>query len=96
MVGCWDKTFYYLNSEGEVREKIAEKHIPFNPISVNFHPSGEYFLVSGTNKKISVWSRDLGFLSDIVDTRDWSWSVKFRPKSMEMSVTTNDGLITMY
>jgi|JI6StandDraft_1071083.scaffolds.fasta_scaffold14263_4 intraflagellar transport protein 122 len=96
LVGCWDRTFYYLNSEGEVREKISEKRIPFNPLSINFHSSGEFFLASGANKKISVWSRDLGFLTDVVDVRDWSWCSKFRPKSMEIAVTTNDGVIALH
>lgn len=95
-MGCWDKTFYYLNSEGEVREKISEKHIPFNPLSINFHSSGEFFLVSGANRKISVWSRDLGFLADVVEVRDWSWCAKFKPKSMEIAVTTNDGVIAVH
>lgn len=79
-----------------MREKIAERRLPFNPISVNYHASGEFFLCSGANKKISIWSRDLGFLADIVDLKDWSWCSKFKPKSMEVVVTTNDGTISIY
>jgi hypothetical protein len=48
---------------------------------MNFHHSGEYFVMTGTDKKVSLYSRDLGYLTDIATLDDWSWSTKFRPKS---------------
>ena len=95
MVGCWDQTFYYFDSEGERREKFSERHIPCNPISVNFHSSGEYFVMTGTDKKISLYSRDLGYLTELNTLNDWSWCTKFRHKSQELAITTNSGLISV-
>lgn len=95
LVGCWDQTFYYFNSNGERREKFREKHLPCNPISINFHHSGEFFVMTGTDKKISLYSRDLGHLADVTTLNDWSWCSKFRPKSQEIALTSNSGLITV-
>ena len=37
--------------------------------------------MTGTNKVISLYSRDLGYLTDVATMNDWSWSSKFRPKN---------------
>ena len=93
LVGCWDQTFYCFDAKGDRRKKISEKHIPCDPISVNFHYSGEYFVMTGSDKKISVYSRDLCYLSNLNNMDDVSFSTKFRPKSQELAITTESGLI---
>lgn len=52
--------------------------------------------MTGTDKKISLYSRDLGYLTDVATMNDWSWSSKFRPKSQDIAFTTNSGLITVH
>jgi intraflagellar transport protein 122 len=52
--------------------------------------------MTGTDKKVSLYSRDLGYLTDIATLEDWSWSSKFRPKSQEIAMTTNSGFITIH
>lgn len=49
--------------------------------------------MSGTDKKISLYSRDLGHLVDISTLNDWSWSCKFKPRSQDIAITSNSGLI---
>lgn len=51
--------------------------------------------MSGTDKKISLYSRDLGHLADVTTLTDWSWCSKFKPKSQEIAITSNSGLITI-
>jgi hypothetical protein len=51
--------------------------------------------MTGTDKKVSLYSRDLGFLTEITQLSDWSWSSKFRPKHQEIAITTNSGLISV-
>ena len=51
--------------------------------------------MTGTDKKISLYSRDLGYLTELNTMNDWSWSTKFRPKSQELAITTNSGLISV-
>lgn len=50
--------------------------------------------MTGTDKKVCLYSRDLGFLTELNTMNDWSWCSKFRPKSQELAITTNSGLIS--
>ena len=95
MVGCWDNTFSLYQSDGSPKERVAERRIPCNPTTIDFHHSGEYFVMAGTNKKLSIWTRDLNYLGDVMDLNDWSWKSCFRPKSNTIGITTNDGIITV-
>lgn len=52
--------------------------------------------MTGTDKKVCLYSRDLGYLTDVATMNDWSWCSKFRPKSQEMAMTTNSGFITVH
>jgi Tfp pilus assembly protein PilO len=52
-------------------------------------------MMTGTDKKISLYSRDLGYLADVTTMNDWSWCSKFRSKSNDLAITTNSGLITV-
>jgi hypothetical protein len=52
--------------------------------------------MTGTDKKVSLYSRDLGYLTEINSLNDWSWSTKFRPKHQEIAMTTNSGFITVH
>ena len=51
--------------------------------------------MTGTDKKISLYSRDLGFLTDLHTLSDWSWCSRFRPKSQDIAITTNSGMINV-
>ena len=51
--------------------------------------------MTDTNKKLSIWSRDLNYLGDLMELTDWSWKTSFRPKSNSIAITTNDGLISV-
>ena len=51
--------------------------------------------MTGTDKKVSLYSRDLGYLTELTSLNDWSWCTKFRHKSQELAITTNSGWISL-
>jgi intraflagellar transport protein 122 len=51
--------------------------------------------MSGTDKKVCLYSRDLGLLAELTTLTDWSWCTRFRPKSQDIAITTNSGLISV-
>jgi hypothetical protein len=51
--------------------------------------------MTGTDKKVSLYSRDLGFLTELTTLNDWSWCTKFKGKTQELAITTNSGLISV-
>ncbi len=48
IVGCWDQTVFYYNSNGQ--QLGSDKKLDFDPLSINFYISSEFYVVSGTNK----------------------------------------------
>ena len=65
--------------------------LTFDPLSINFYSNGEFYAISGNNNKVTLWTRDGGFLIDACEAEDWIWSCKFKPGSMSLACTTNDG-----
>eukprot|EP00754_Rhynchopus_humris_P012587 Rhum_TRINITY_DN14297_c3_g2::Rhum_TRINITY_DN14297_c3_g2_i1::g.78668::m.78668/K19656/IFT122; intraflagellar transport protein 122 len=104
-VGCWDQTlsFYHLSSKQIGRDR----HLGFDPCCVSYFSNGEYILIGGSDRKVSLWTKEGVRLSTVAEVDDWVWSVKQRPSagskaSVKASNTdhiamgTNDGLIAMY
>lgn len=75
---------------------IQKRRLSFDPLSINFHTNGEMYVLSGTNRKASLYTKEGGFLIDICDKKDWIWCAKIKPREMYAACTTNDGDISLF
>lgn len=50
-----------------------------------------YLAIAGNNKKVSLYTREGGFLMDACVANDWVWNTKLKPKSTLIACGTNDG-----
>jgi|Transcript_6974 intraflagellar transport protein 122 len=93
-VGCWDQTlsFYHLSGKPIGRDRTLD----FDPCSIGYFSNGEYICIGGSDRKVSLWTKEGVRLNTIAEMEDWVWSVKQRPKQNFVAVGTNDGQITMY
>ncbi|EGR29567.1 intraflagellar transport protein, putative [Ichthyophthirius multifiliis] len=101
LVGVWEGCLSFYNIQGQ--QLGNDKKLGFDPLDINFSSQGEFYLVSGTNKKSTLYTRDGGFLIDVVQKNDWVWSGKFKPivkqlggvnnDQLYVSFSTNDGVI---
>ena len=93
-VGCWDQTlsFYHLSSKQIGRDR----NLGFDPCCVSYFSTGEYLLIGGSDKKVSLWTKEGVRLSTITEADDWVWCVAQRPKLNFVAMGTNDGLIATY
>eukprot|EP01065_Artemidia_motanka_P014262 TRINITY_DN1821_c0_g1_i1.p1 TRINITY_DN1821_c0_g1~~TRINITY_DN1821_c0_g1_i1.p1 ORF type:complete len:1247 (+),score=460.03 TRINITY_DN1821_c0_g1_i1:89-3829(+) len=93
-VGCWDDTlsFYHLSSKQIGRDK----DLGFSPCCVSYFSNDEYIIIGGSDKKVSLWTKEGVRLSTIHDVDDWVWTVRQRPKQNFVAIGTNDGQIAMY
>ncbi len=82
------------NVQFKFKIKGSDKKLSFDPLHIDFHSGGEFYVLSGTNKKASLYTREGGFLIDICEKNDWIWCAKLRSKEMFVSVSTNDGDIS--
>ncbi len=86
-VACWDQTlsFYLLSGAAAGKERALD----FDPCALSYFDDGEYILLGGSDRKVSLYSREGAFLKSAADTPHWVWTVKNRPKSRFLVGRTN-------
>eukprot|EP00439_Symbiodinium_sp_Y106_P010570 s1071_g1.t1 len=78
VVGCWDQTLSFYKVSGQ--EYGREHRLEFDPCSIDFFSSGDYFVLGGSGKKVQLWSREGIYLGDLGERDDWIWSCAVRPR----------------
>jgi intraflagellar transport protein 122 len=94
LVGCWDETLSLWDIEG--KQIGTEKNLGFDPCSISFYPNGEFFALGGSDKNVTIWTKELVCLGTICKQTDWIWSVRVRPKANCIGLSTNDGKVAIY
>mmetsp|Transcript_50765 Transcript_50765/g.127362 ORF Transcript_50765/g.127362 Transcript_50765/m.127362 type:complete len:814 (-) Transcript_50765:217-2658(-) len=94
VVGCCDQTLSFYKVSGQ--ECLKEQKLDYDPLSIAFFSSGDYFVVGGSDKKVTLWSRDGISLGPISEHDDWVWAVAVRPKQHNVAAGSNDGAVKMY
>ncbi|CAM43864.1 conserved hypothetical protein [Leishmania braziliensis MHOM/BR/75/M2904] len=91
-VGSWDQrlSFYGLSGTPIGRER----ELDFDPCSLSYFNDGEYILLSGSNHKVTLFTKDGNRLIDVADADDWIWSAHQRPRQKQLCCGTNDGTIS--
>lgn len=57
----------------------SDKKLACDPLDINFSSQGDFYLISGTNNKSTLYTREGGFLIDVSAKTDWVWSNKLKP-----------------
>jgi intraflagellar transport protein 122 len=73
----------------------TERDLGFDPCSIDFFPKGDYFVMSGSDKKVTLWNRDGIPLGQITEMKDWIWSCSVNPKNNNIFAGGNDGHIQL-
>lgn len=76
-VACWDQTLSFYGINGQQIGK--DKKLGFDPLCVSFFNSGDFMLVSGTNRKTFLFNREGIKLSVVSEgLSDWIWACRTR------------------
>ncbi|RNF17244.1 intraflagellar transport 122-like protein [Trypanosoma conorhini] len=89
VVGSWDRRLSFYNTQGNSISK--EKELPCDPCCISFYGKGSFLLVSGSDHKVTLYTKDGNMLVNVVNANDWIWSVHQRPGSPQVCCGTNDG-----
>lgn len=73
-----------------------DRDLKFDPCSLSYYGDGEYILIGGSDKKVTMWTKEGVYLSTIAEKEDWIWAVQGRPKSKFLACGGNDGTISVY
>ena len=93
-VGCWDGTlsFYQLNG----MQVGKDRALGYDPCSVSYFSNGEYMCLAGTDRKVTLATKEGTPLVKICDRSSWVWCAAPRPKQNYVAVGCEDGSISMH
>jgi len=99
-VGCWDKTLtmYRLLSAGAHKSHV-ERPLRYYPCSISLAGSGSnkshYLIISGSNKKVLLYSKEGIRLSELASKDSWIWSCACQPGNERVIVGADSGSIDL-
>lgn len=92
-VGCWDQTLSFYSGGQQVGRDVA---LGYDPTCVSWFTAGQFLLVSGSNKKTTLFTKDGIELCTAAEGEDWAWAAKQRPRQNYVAVARNDGTVSMH
>ena len=84
--------FYQLTGQQVGKDRI----LGYDPCTVSYFSNGDYLVMGGSDKKLTLWTADGIRLGPICERDSWTWSAKVRPKQNYIAVGCNDGTISLY
>ena len=97
-VGSWDqKLALYTIAQGKTFNQVgSDKELDFDPLCISYFSDGEYMVITGTNKKVTLWNKEGVNLGQIGELRDWGWGAACKPKDHNVFVGSNAGELNMF
>ena len=69
----------------------TDKELGYDPCSISFYPTGEYFVMAGSDKTVTLWTREGIKLGKIGDLGDWIWAAAVNPLTKTVFAGANNG-----
>ncbi|XP_075369953.1 intraflagellar transport protein 122 homolog isoform X3 [Mycteria americana] len=85
-------SFYQLSGKQIGKDRMLN----FDPCCVSYFTKGEYLLLGGSDKQVSLFTKDGVRLGTIGEQSSWVWTCKVKPDSNYVAVGCQDGTISFY
>ncbi|XP_059571923.1 intraflagellar transport protein 122 homolog isoform X2 [Alligator mississippiensis] len=85
-------SFYQLSGKQIGKDRVLN----FDPCCVSYFSKGEYILLGGSDKQVSLYTKDGVRLGTIGEQSTWLWTCKVKPDSNYVAVGCQDGTISFY
>ncbi|XP_075014633.1 intraflagellar transport protein 122 homolog isoform X1 [Calonectris borealis] len=85
-------SFYQLSGKQIGKDRMLN----FDPCCVSYFTKGEYILLGGSDKQVSLFTKDGVRLGSIGEQSSWVWTCKVKPDSNYVAVGCQDGTISFY
>lgn len=92
-VGAWDGTLSFHHLSG--RPIGRDRALGYDPCVVSYFSNGEFLLVGGSDRRITLWTKGGVRLGQIAAFDDWVWAAAQRPKMNVVATGTNDGRVAV-
>lgn len=85
-------SFYQLSGKQIGKDRMLN----FDPCCVRYFTKGEYILLGGSDKQVSLFTKDGVRLGTIGEQSSWVWTCRAKPDSNYVAVGCQDGTIAFY
>ncbi|KFZ65971.1 Intraflagellar transport protein 122, partial [Podiceps cristatus] len=85
-------SFYQLSGKQIGKDRMLN----FDPCCLSYFTKGEYILLGGSDKQVSLFTKDGVRLGTIGEQSSWVWTCKVKPDSNYVAVGCQDGTISFY
>ncbi|XP_061311980.1 intraflagellar transport protein 122 homolog isoform X3 [Pezoporus flaviventris] len=85
-------SFYQLSGKQIGKDRMLN----FDPCCVSYFTKGEYILLGGSDKQVSLFTKDGVRLGTIGEQSSWVWTCRVKPDSNYVAVGCQDGTISFY
>ncbi|XP_031411490.1 intraflagellar transport protein 122 homolog isoform X3 [Meleagris gallopavo] len=93
-VADWGQRLSFYQLSGKQIGK--DRTLNFDPCCVSYFTKGEYILLGGSDKQVSLFTKDGVRLGAIGEQSSWVWTCKAKPDSNYVAVGCQDGTISFY
>ncbi|EPQ09827.1 Intraflagellar transport protein 122 like protein [Myotis brandtii] len=73
-----------------------DRPLNFDPCCISYFTKGEYILLGGSDKQVSLFTKDGVRLGTVGEQNSWVWTCKVKPDSNYVVVGCQDGTISFY
>ncbi|XP_013396110.1 intraflagellar transport protein 122 homolog [Lingula anatina] len=85
-------SFYQLSG----KQIGKDRHLEYDPCCVSWFSKGEYVVIGGSNKQVSLHTKEGVKLGTIGEQNSWVWCCRVRPDSNYVAIGCQDGTIAYY
>uniref|UniRef100_A0A4X2L4L1 Intraflagellar transport protein 122 homolog n=1 Tax=Vombatus ursinus TaxID=29139 RepID=A0A4X2L4L1_VOMUR len=93
-VADWGQKLSFYQLSGKQVGK--DRSLNFDPCCISYFTKGEYILLGGSDKQVSLFTKDGVRLGTIGDQNSWVWTCKVKPDSNYVVIGCQDGTISFY
>ncbi|XP_031518976.1 intraflagellar transport protein 122 homolog [Papio anubis] len=73
-----------------------DRALNFDPCCISYFTKGEYILLGGSDKQVSLFTKDGVRLGTVGEQNSWVWTCQVKPDSNYVVVGCQDGTISFY
>nr|DBA18477.1 TPA: hypothetical protein GDO54_016716 [Pyxicephalus adspersus] len=93
-VADWGQKLSFYQLSGKQIGK--DRALGFDPCCVSYFSKGEYIILSGSDKQVSLFTKDGVRLGTIGEQNSWVWTCKVKPDSNYVVIGCQDGTLAFY
>ncbi|NWV11315.1 IF122 protein, partial [Ptilonorhynchus violaceus] len=85
-------SFYHLSGKQIGKDRVLN----FDPCCISYFTKGEYLLLGGSDRQVSLFTKDGVRLGTVGEQSSWVWTCKVKPDSNYVVIGCQDGTISFY